>query len=166
MEIYTKPGFLFVIQADHLSGECIGQVIDLFYEAGASNVQVVSSITKKNRPSYMFFIDCREKFVESIEQVIVQELHVGGWHKIQTNHSFLHNEILDYEIQIQKDQDIQSYIVQAKHFIGGGIRPEHDSVMKLKQFILEHYGCRKDYHTLYAFISAAIVEEHPVVLRL
>ncbi|MGN0293438.1 MAG: nickel insertion protein [Lachnospiraceae bacterium] len=166
MDIYTKPGYLFVVQVDHLSGECIGQVIDLFYQAGASNVQVVSSVTKKNRPSYMIFIDCREQYVETIEQTIVRELHVGGWHRIETSHSFLHNEVLNYEICVQKDDSRRTYSVQAKHFIGGGTRPEHDSVVRLKEDILNHFGCHVDYNTVYSFICAAIVNGHNATLTL
>ena len=57
MDIHTKDGQVFMVQVDHLSGEQIGQSIGRFYAVGASNVQVISAITKKNRPSYVFFID-------------------------------------------------------------------------------------------------------------
>lgn len=54
--VYKREALLYVVQVDHLTGESVGQSIDLFYAAGASNVQVVSAVTKKNRPSYMFFM--------------------------------------------------------------------------------------------------------------
>lgn len=56
MEIHSKNGLVFMVQVDHLTGECVGQAIDHLYGAGAANVQVVSAITKKNRPSYMFLL--------------------------------------------------------------------------------------------------------------
>ena len=57
----------------------MGQSIDLFYAAGASNVQVVSAVTKKNRPSYIFFINRKTERADTVEGTIVRELHpVGG----------------------------------------------------------------------------------------
>ena len=45
--LYSKEGMLLLVQVDHLNGELLGEVIDHFYEAGAKNVQIVSTITKK-----------------------------------------------------------------------------------------------------------------------
>ena len=48
MNFYSKEAVLFLVQVDHLSGEILGDVVDSFYAAGAKNVQIISSITKKN----------------------------------------------------------------------------------------------------------------------
>lgn len=50
MRFYSKKGLLFLIQADHLTGELPGDVIDSFYQAGAKNVQASSTVTKKTVP--------------------------------------------------------------------------------------------------------------------
>ena len=70
MDIHSKDGLVFMVQADHLSGECVGQAIGHLYTAGAANVQVVPAITKKNRPSYLFFIDCRPDSADRVEEAI------------------------------------------------------------------------------------------------
>lgn len=157
MEIYSKEGILFVVQIDHLPGECIGQVVDVFYEAGAANVQVISTVTKKNRPAYIIWIDCREERADQVEQTIVKELHTGGWHKIRTEHRYLHNEICTKEITLCMGKKTCRATVLAKHFLGGGIRPEHDSVAALKRLIQEEFSVETDYYTLYAFVMAAIL---------
>ena len=87
MDIYTKTGLLFVIQVDHLSGEIIGDLIESFYSAGAKNVQVISTITKKNRPAYMIVVDGNEASADEIERVIVEECGSSGWHRISTKHT-------------------------------------------------------------------------------
>ncbi|MGM9530246.1 nickel insertion protein, partial [Intestinibacter sp.] len=89
MNSNSKKGTIFIAQVDHLSGECIGQAIELFYNRGASNVQVIPTITKKNRPSYIFFIDCREQYKDTIEETIFKELNTGGLHIIETIHKYL-----------------------------------------------------------------------------
>ena len=76
MDIHSKDGLVFMVQADHLSGECVGQAIGHLYTAGAANVQVVPAITKKNRPSYLFFIDCRPDSADRVEAVSYTHLDV------------------------------------------------------------------------------------------
>ena len=166
MEILSREFHLFLVQADHLSGECVGQAISALYEAGAANVQVLTGITKKNRPSYVILIDCRPQHEEQVEQTIIRELQVGGWHKITTEHSFLRNEILPFEVAIKCDGVITPYTLQAKHFIGGGIRPEHDSVIKMRQCIQENYQVTVDYSTLYSFAAAAVADARKTLLDL
>lgn len=163
--IYQKEAFLYVLQIDHLTGESIGQAIDVFYRVGASNVQVIPAVTKKNRPSYMFFIDCRAGAADVVEETIVRELHTGGWHKIQTTHCYLHNEVLTVEIVVQSGGECFQQPVQGKHFIGGGIRPEYESVVRLKKVIEERFCKKMDHDTLYAFVMAALLDEGVRVLN-
>ena len=37
MELFKKDGNLFYVQADHITGELAGSVIEYLYEAGAGN---------------------------------------------------------------------------------------------------------------------------------
>jgi len=147
--VHSKEGILFLIQVDHLSGEWIGQAIDVFYKAGASNVQVVSAITKKNRPSYMVYIDCKAEYSEAIEALIPMELNTGGWHRIETEHRFLHNQIIHNKLIIQSENDYLEFIVEGKRFESGSMRPEHDNVIALKDEIAERFAIHKSYGEVY-----------------
>ena len=42
----------------------MGSVIEYLYDAGACNVQVIPTITKKNRPGYLFLIDVKSGSLE------------------------------------------------------------------------------------------------------
>ena len=166
MEILQKKFYIVMVQVDHLSGEQLGQVIDRFYEAGASNVQIMPTVTKKNRPSHLVLIDCREDLIGRIEEMIVGELQTGGWHRIPTEHRFLRNELLERTIRLKKDGSFRDHAVQIKHFIGGDSRPEYESVQALRKCIREEYGQEISYGTLYNYACAAAVQEEPVVLDL
>lgn len=163
--VYKREALLYVVQVDHLTGESVGQSIEQFYAAGASNVQVVSAVTKKNRPSYMFFIDCKTERADAVEETIVRELHTGGWHKIRTDHCYLHSEIVTVDVCIQSEGECYRQSVQGKRFIGGGIRPEYESVAALKKVIQERSQKKMDHDTLYALVMAALLDERARVLK-
>ena len=140
--LYTKEGLLFVIQVDHVNGEILGSVIDSFYEAGAKNVQVVSAVTKKNRPSYMVFVDGRQKDTEAIERVIVQDLASSGWHRIATEHRDTDVSIETREIRVITEKETFLFSVQGK-VINDDVqnaRPEYDCCTELKMLLTKKAG--------------------------
>ena len=100
MDIYSEGGLIFLVMVDHLNGELLGGVIDSFYAAGAKNVQIISSITKKNRPSYIILIDGSESSAEKIENVIINECGSYGWHRISTDHRHTSVSIITKEIEV------------------------------------------------------------------
>ena len=144
-----------MVQIDHLCGEIIGNTIDRLYEAGASNVQVLSSITKKNRPSYVIFIDCRPKFVDEIEKVIISDLGTGGWHIFNTTHRHLVAEKIKRNITFNLGDIKFDYIVEFKH-IGdgdGNIRVEFESCKDLVSYIFSTYEQRVPVRRIYNILS-------------
>ncbi len=161
MFYHEKEGVVFMAQVDHLSGEQLGYSIGRFYDAGAKNVEVIPSITKKNRPSYVIFIDCKEEIAKEIEDLIPQELGVGGWHVIDTIHRYLHNEILKKKRYIWSLEDGRKYEleIEGKLFENGNLRPEHDSVISLQEKIVELFSVfvpyAKIYHVLMDSLESA-----------
>ena len=144
MQLYSKEGLLFLVQVDHLTGESIGNAIESFYEAGAKNVQVVSSVTKKNRPAYMIFIDAAFECSEKIEEIIVKELGSSGWHRVETTHRHTNVTIISRKTGIICENFSFEYVVRAK-VIDDDIknaRPENDDVKAIKQRIFAESGIR------------------------
>lgn len=142
MNIFTKKGLIFIVQVDHLSGENLGQIINYFYDAGASNVQIIPTITKKNRPAHLFFIDSRSQYADKIEEVIARELASGGWHRIDTEHRHLCTELVRYQVAVISEFGRFDFQVEGKQ-IGDGrsnIRPEHQNCVALKNEIFEKLG--------------------------
>ena len=142
MNIFTKKGLVFIVQVDHLSGENLGQVINYFYDAGASNVQIIPTITKKNRPAYLFFIDSKSEYSDNIEEIIARELSSGGWHRINTEHRHLSAELIKQEILVMSESGGFDFVVEGKQ-IGDerfNIRPEYQNCIALKHEIFQKLG--------------------------
>ncbi len=157
MQFFSKEGLLFIVEVDHISGECAGAAINRFYDAGASNVQAIPAITKKNRPSYVYLIDCKPQYADEIEKTITTELSTGGWHRIQTEHRYIKNQIIPKDIIIKNNCEKYDFTVHGKLFESGCIRPEHDSVEALRSFASNKFSESITYTEAYSIISAALL---------
>lgn len=133
--IYEKPGRVLLIQADHISGEIIGTVMQDLYEAGAFNVQVIPTITKKNRPGYLFIVDAAAGDNCAIENVIVHELGASGWHVIETNHRHVGTDILERDVTFETSQGAFTFTAAVKVFKKQPqrMRPEHASCLAIRE---------------------------------
>lgn len=142
LELYSKDGTLFFVQIDHLTGELLGHIIDCFYEAGAKNVQIVNSITKKNRPAYLLFIDGTKADAAKIEQIIVEECGSSGWHRIETCHRHTRVSVLTREIKVRTAKSVYNFTARGKVIDEDvkNIRPEYDDCLKLKELLWEKEG--------------------------
>ncbi len=142
LELYSKDGKLFFVQIDHLTGELLGHIIDCFYEAGAKNVQIVNSMTKKNRPSYLIFIDGTKAEAAEIERVILEECGSSGWHRIDTCHRHTKVSVLTREIKVRTEKGAYDFTARGKviHGDAKNIRPEYDDCVKLKELLREKEG--------------------------
>lgn len=142
MDIFTKEGIIYYVQVDHLSGENLGQIIHYLYESGASNVQVIPTITKKNRPGHLFLIDCQPKNNDKIEKIVARELTSGGWHKINTEHRHLSTEIIKREVTIKLADKTFPFVTVGKKIgeEGMNLRPEHQNCLDLKNEIYKNFS--------------------------
>lgn len=137
--LYSKEGLLLLVQIDHLNGEIIGDVIERLYGAGAKNVQVISGITKKNRPSYVILIDIKKEQAEAAEEIIIRECASSGWHRIETCHRHTDVSVLAKDVIIHTKKDIYSFQVKGKVINNDvkNVRPEYENCVELKNFLLE-----------------------------
>lgn len=166
MDFHSKDGLVFMVQADHLSGECVGQAIDRLYGAGAANVQVVPAITKKNRPSYLFFIDCKPDSADRVEQAIAGELTSGGWHRIDTVHRYQYNEKLKRLVTLCFQGETLPFTVEGKKFESGSMRPEHDSVAALREAVYEKWHKTVTYEAAYHMAVSALLDSEKSVFQI
>ena len=156
---------MFLIQVDHLNGEILGEVIERFYDAGAKNVQVLSSITKKNRPAYMIFVDGKQETADAIEQVIVNECGSSGWHRISTCHRHTNVSIVKKSIAIQTDKAIYDFEIQGKVIDDdlANARPEHDNCVSLREFLKEKEGMIVPLRKIVNYVTEAFHENKKII---
>ena len=133
--IYEKPGNIILVQTDHVQGEIIGTIIGDLYEAGAFNVQVIPTITKKNRPGYLFFIDAVPGGDPQIESIIIHELGATGWHQISSNHRHVETEIWEREVRFDTSEGVLHFTVLIKVIKEKPkvMRPEHSSCLAIRE---------------------------------
>lgn len=142
MNKYSKPRILLIAMVDHISGETAGESIEELYEAGALNVQIMNSITKKGRPGYLYVIDCDDRSVDSVEEALVTKLGTTGWHRIQTEHCYTDVEYRKKKIvMVCGDQELE-YEAACKYSpqVPKPYRIERESISRLKEIILQKMG--------------------------
>ncbi|MCR5134037.1 MAG: LarC family nickel insertion protein [Clostridiales bacterium] len=139
MQILQKERLLFLVQCDNLDGEQIAPAMESLYEAGVKNVQLLSSLTKKGRPGYVFLIDGDEASADAVESVILKELGVTGWHRIGAQHRYVAVDILRRTVQLQTVQGTQTAEVLYKQSSADPqrIRPEYESCRKIRALLAE-----------------------------
>lgn len=154
--IYTKEGIVLIVQVDHVSGEILGTAIEDLYQAGAHNVQVISSITKKNRPGYLVFIDTHSNALASIENTIIEDLAATGWHVLRTDHRHIATEIIVRRVEFATPQGIYQCTAEIKMQKSNPdeLRPEHSSCLSIRKALAER-GLDLPLHR----ISQSIVEQ-------
>jgi len=134
-DVYEKKGTVLMVQTDHVSGEVIGTALQDFYDAGAFNVQVIPTVTKKNRPGHLFIVDCAPEDGDAMERVILDELGATGWHRLQTAHRHVGTEII--ERQVTFDTPDGPYRLPLKIKVVKNrpdrLRPEHDGCLALRE---------------------------------
>lgn len=137
---------IWMAQADHLSGEALGAVVPRLFELGAKNAQIVPTITKKNRPGHVIFVDTvADNAVQGIEHFFVRELGITGFHRWKSEHVHTPTERLQQTILVTSGPNSLSVIARLKQLTGLGtddayIRIEHDSALEVQKAILDEFG--------------------------
>jgi uncharacterized protein (DUF111 family) len=79
-----EKGYLYLLKCDHLSGEEVGHLVDMLYVQGAHDVQVVSSLTKKDRPGCLVLVDCG--MLDDTVFNLARQFGISGCHRVETVH--------------------------------------------------------------------------------
>jgi hypothetical protein len=153
-----KRSRIILAQADHLSGEVLGFAIGKLMECGARNVQVLPSITKKNRPGSVLIIDADEEREAPIARFLVQEMKIAGYHRVDATHVFHRVSFLPKSLRLTRNGstvDI-SFLVKA---IGDPPGPlsldiEHDTLVDMQRTIEEQLGTHMALNELRAVVEA------------
>ena len=148
--IYEKEGLIFMVQIDHLNGEILGWAINSLYEIGALNVQIISTITKKNRPGHIFFVDIPKKCFDEIEEFFVKELSTTGWHLIKSQHRHIATEAIEKEITFSIDDKKIKCRLEGKQIKGKPetVRPESRSCIAIYEKLKEEGVCSISFESL------------------
>ncbi len=92
---------LILAQVDNASGENIAHVMASIHDAGAHNINLVPSLTKKGRPGYLLIMDVPAPALPQIENLLVTELGLLGWRRLVSQHISLPTEISQHNLVLE-----------------------------------------------------------------
>ena len=156
-ERHEQEGRLLFVQVDHLSGEVVGDALSRLWSAGARNVQLVPTLAKKGRPGQLVLIDVGAKELEAIEQVLLSELGVHGWHSVKTEHVWIATEIVELDVEVKTPTSVlHARIAGKRRSNAREVAPEHDSCVALKERLVAETGLRIPLRELVPLVRNAL----------
>ena len=78
---------------DDCSGETLGYVMELLYEAGAREANYMPVFMKKNRPAWLLTVVCKEDQVSGMERIIFKETTTIGIRRQKMERTVLKREM-------------------------------------------------------------------------
>jgi uncharacterized protein (DUF111 family) len=151
---------LLLVQVDDATGETLQHTAQRILAAGARNVQILASTTKKGRPGQVCLIDVPAECEDEVALLLGTELGVWGYRVLEAKHR--HFDIISEEHRVRVNAGGQriSQIVRCKYIRKNdrllAVKAEHDDLVRLQQALME---CRviAALRTLRALIEAAAI---------
>lgn len=134
-----KQDYIWKLEStiDDCTGEVLGYVMELLFEAGARDVHYTPVFMKKNRPGYQLNVLCREEDIERLEEIIFAETTTIGIRRQRIQRSILKREIKEVEtsigaaaVKVCKLLSGQDNLTDEKR---KRIYPEYESVARLSR---------------------------------
>lgn len=165
-----KRSRLLFAQVDHLSGEVLGFAIGKIMEEGACNVQVIPSITKKNRPGSILIIDAPPEQEDRIALFLAHELKVSGYHRIDATHVFCQVTFMTKIFTMSKNGASLDLSCEVK-VIGDPASPlsldiDHDALVSMQQAVHDRLGLAVSLAELRTMIESRLKENGRISLEL
>ena len=110
---------------DDCSGETLGYVMELLYEAGAREANYMPVFMKKNRPAWLLTVICKEDQVSGMERIIFKETTTIGIRRQKMERTVLKREKRTVVTPLG-DVEVKVCIFDGQEYI----YPEYESVKK------------------------------------
>ena len=121
--------YLLETNVDDVSGEVIGNLIDVLMEAGALDVVAIPGLSKKNRPVYLMRVMTNQSNMNSIMDLLLRESGSLGTRIQELNRFILPRAVLTVPIDID-DKHFNVHVKIAKDTMGNTItiKPEFEDI--------------------------------------
>lgn len=152
---------LIFAQVDSVGGESMAYVMASIYEAGAHNVNIVPSLTKKGRPGYLLIIDAPVPAQPRIEDIMVAELGLLGWRLLTGQHISLTTEISERDLVLEvkgKELPLKVPVKRGSTSHGRTIESvDHQFCLDVKRRLWDECGIDLSLRELRAIIWSAVI---------
>lgn len=127
---------LLLVQVDDATGETLQHATQLMLAAGARNVQILASMTKKGRPGHVCLIDLPAEREDDIALLLGAELGVWGYRVLEARHRHFDIGIEARDIEVTAGDVSLSMRVRCKYIRKGerllAVKAEHDDLVALQ----------------------------------
>jgi pyridinium-3,5-bisthiocarboxylic acid mononucleotide nickel chelatase len=131
LSLKTNTDNIYVIETnvDDISGEIIGNLIDLLTDAGAKDVTAIPGVSKKNRPMHLLRIIIDQTQLDGILEMLFRESGSTGVRVQEIQRFILPRTIITVPINIL-DNHFDIRVKIAKNTIGDivNIKPEFEDI--------------------------------------
>jgi hypothetical protein len=157
-ERQEREGRLLLVQIDNLSGELLGEALTRLCSAGAMNVQLLPTLTKKGRPGQLLLVDVRQDKLDFVEEALLAELGVTGWHRLTTQHVYVSTEIINRDLTVLTPVGVLLERVAGKRLTNSpsSVTPEYSSCVALRERLQAECGVRVPLRELIRLVSGAL----------
>ncbi|MCB1746458.1 MAG: DUF111 family protein [Gammaproteobacteria bacterium] len=123
---------LIMAQVDDVPGELMGEFIGRAEALGARNVQVVPSLTKKNRPAYLVYLDVPAAAEAAAGRLLAAELGCWGYRVLAAEHRHFDIGRHELELTVHRGGITHRAALRAKTIADGAerlrVKAEHDDL--------------------------------------
>jgi len=137
MEKYTQEVSIIETDVDDISGEILGNFINKLQNENILDIQIIPSITKKNRPSYIIQILCYPEYTTTLIEKSIHELGTLGVRYNTINRVCVDRIMEQRTIEIEGRRfDVNfkiSYIASDKGKEVVNIKPEFEDIKKISE---------------------------------
>jgi uncharacterized protein (TIGR00299 family) protein len=137
LQKYFEPISVLETDVDDVSGEVLGNFINNIEKEDILDIQIIPSITKKNRPGHVIKVLCHPKNQYEIITKIIEELGTLGVRFTTINRVCVEREFDDRSIEInEKMYNLRykiSYIDSASGRKIVNIKPEYGDLKKISE---------------------------------
>ncbi|MBD3254150.1 MAG: nickel pincer cofactor biosynthesis protein LarC [Candidatus Lokiarchaeota archaeon] len=135
LQKYSEPLVVLETNIDDVSGEIIGHFIDSMTQEEILDVQVISTLTKKNRPGYLIKVLCHPEHQNRLIKAMMEDLGTLGVRYQNINRICIERIIKKEQIEIKKKRyyfsfKLSFYTLENQKVLVN-IKPEFDDLKRI-----------------------------------
>ncbi|MBN2027182.1 MAG: DUF111 family protein [Actinobacteria bacterium] len=163
-----EKGCLYLLKFDHLSGEEVGCLVEMLYDRGAHDVQVLPSMTKKSRPGCIVLVDADMPAENML--ALARQFGISGFHRVETVHLFEQASYQTLPLTLRYkgrslDVEMRVKVIDAPSALTP-VRPEYDDLVDLCKRIRDTLGVETGLPRLRRLIESRLEAGEPFVVDL
>jgi uncharacterized protein (DUF111 family) len=153
-----------------LSGEETGALIEMLQEWGASDVQLIPTVTKKNRPGHIALVDVTASDESRIVEGLAGQFGISGCHRLETTHCHQAVNSNRAELTVRCGARELKVLIGCKRLLAEGAafppRVEFDDLREVARRVHQEFGSNISIRGLRGRIEALLAAGEPLVLDL